>query len=100
MYATRELIKVDGDSSTSSVGPFAQIGTRILGEKTIGVSLLDPQESTMTVRTGVVIGAGDPERMGRTIGYGQRSLWRWFTLAAIVLIALEWFAYAGKVKIN
>ena len=100
VYTTRELIKVDGDAGTSTVGPYAEIGTRTIGDKTIGISLLDPQESAMSVRTGVVIGAGDPERMGRTIGYGQRSLWRWFTLAAIVLIALEWFAYAAKVKIS
>tara|TARA_R110002072_G_scaffold150953_1_gene299725 strand:- start:68964 stop:70880 length:1917 start_codon:yes stop_codon:yes gene_type:complete len=100
VYTTRELIKVDGDAGTSTVGPFAEIGTRTIEGNTIGISLLDPQESAMSVRTGVVIGAGDPERMGRTIGYGQRSLWRWFTLAAIVLLALEWFAYAAKVKIN
>lgn len=68
------------------------------GEDVVKASLLDADESALVVRTGVVIGSGE-EKIGNFAVDGQHDLWRWFTLGAIVLIALEWFVYAGRVKI-
>lgn len=94
VYTTKEVITND----TESIGPIARIGEIEFAGHPIGVSLLDADESALSVRTDVVIGSGQVQG-GRFDGRSQRDLWRWFTLAAIVLIAFEWFAYAGRVKI-
>jgi aerotolerance regulator-like protein/VWA domain-containing protein len=94
VYTTKEVITND----TESIGPIARIGEIEFAGHPIGVSLLDADESALSVRTDVVIGSGET-RSGRFAGRSQRDLWRWFTLAAIALIAFEWFAYARRVKI-
>ena len=94
VYTTKEVITND----TESIGPIARIGVNEFAGHRIGVSLLDADESALAVRTDVVIGSGET-RSGRFDGRSQRDLWRWFTLAAIALIAFEWFAYARRVKI-
>ena len=48
----------------------------------------------------LAIGSGDGDGDAvRLVGRGQRSLWKWFTLGAIMLIAFEWFVYAARIKI-
>jgi len=94
VYTTREVMTND----TESIGPIARIGVVEFAGRSIGVSLLDAHESALAVRTGVIIGSGEVQA-GRFDGHSQRDLWRWFTLAAIMLIALEWFEYARRVKI-
>ena len=94
VYTTGKVIRSD----TESIGPIARIGVVEFAGRSIGVSLLDADESALAVRTDVVIGSGQVQS-GRFDGQSQRDLWRWFTLAAIVLIAFEWFVYAGRVKI-
>ncbi len=94
VYTTREVMTND----TESIGPIARIGVVEFAGRSIGVSLLDARESALAVRTGVVIGSGEVQA-GRFDGQSQRDLWRWFTLAAIMLIALEWFEYARRIKI-
>ncbi len=94
VYTTKEVIAND----TESIGPIARVGEIDFAGERIGVSLLDADESALAVRTDVVIGSGEVQA-GRFDGRSQRDLWRWFTLGAIVLIAFEWFVYAGRVKI-
>ena len=94
VYTTSEVIRIEGEA----VGPMQRAGEIEIRGLRIGVSLLNAAESALAVRTDVVIGSGEIEP-SRFAGQSQHELWRWFTLVAIVLIAFEWFVYAGRVKI-
>lgn len=94
VFSTDQVIGEGADA----IGPISQIGVVEFAGNQVGVSLLDAGESSLFVRTDVVIGSGDTQMSD--VGDGsQHELWRWFTLLAIGLIALEWFVYAGRVKI-
>lgn len=100
-YSTSEVISYTGrDGKPASAGPFARIGVQTLaGGETVGVSLLNADETALRTSPAVAIGSGSLDRSGSLSGQTRRELWRWFTLGAIVLIALEWFVYAGRVRI-
>lgn len=94
VFSTDQVIGEGADA----IGPISQIGVVEFAGNQVGVSLLDSGESSLFVHTDVVIGSGDTQMSD--VGDGsQHELWRWFTLLAIGLIALEWFVYAGRVKI-
>ncbi len=94
VFSTGQVIGEGADA----IGPMSQIGVVDFVGDQVGVSLLDSGESSLFVRTDVVIGSGDTQVSN--VGDGsQHELWRWFTMLAIGLIALEWFVYAGRVKI-
>ncbi|MEX0876057.1 MAG: VWA domain-containing protein [Phycisphaerales bacterium] len=103
VYRTGEVIELPGpEGSPVAVGPFAQVGERTIpgaGGARIGVSVLNAEETAMRTRSAIPIGSGRVDASGDFTGGGRRELWRWFTLAAIVLIAMEWFVYARKVRI-
>lgn len=69
----------------------------IAGAEVIGVSLLDPTESSLLVRRELFIG-------GRAVAAGSagsvgREVWDWCVLAAIALLAIEWLVYAARMKV-
>ncbi|MFG0298887.1 MAG: VWA domain-containing protein [Phycisphaerales bacterium JB047] len=98
---SNEVVRyLDEDGVERSVGPFAEIGERVLPDgRRIGVSLLSEQESMLATRAGVVIGAGDTDQSMRASGRARVDLWRWFVGSAIVLLLLEWAWYLHKVRI-
>jgi len=98
VYTTSEIIRIDTDNGEESIGPMQRAGVVEIGGRIVGVSLLDADESSLRLQTDVAIGSATSQA-GRLGGLEQRSLWRVFTLFAIVLIAFEWFVYASRVKI-
>ena len=67
------------------------------GQRSFAVNLLDPEESNIEPRPIIQIGA---ERLSA----GQqttppRELWKWFALAALLLLLLEWYIYNRRVYV-
>ena len=61
------------------------------------VNLLSPRESALTTRDNIPIGARDVTTT--TLGMAAaREIWQWFVLAAAVLLAFEWLAYAWRMR--
>jgi len=100
VYTTTDVISLEGtDGQQISIGPIDRVGVIEMEGIKIGVSLLDSTESSLPVRKDIVIGSGIAANSGGFEGPSKRELWRWFTLAAILLIAIEWFVYSARVKI-
>ncbi len=108
VYTTRDVIPLKDTSGV--VGPIDRVGVHQFGTQTFGVGLLNEQESAMSFRDGVRFGsvfegegssAGQPiSQEGGAFGASQRELWRWFTLMAMLLIALEWIVYSYRVRVR
>ena len=98
VYSTADRIEADGDSE--AVGPFDRVGGYEVGGQRVGVGLLNESESLLRVNDGIVIGIDGQGRDGGLGVLAERELWRWFTLFAVVLIVLEGFVYAAKVRIR
>ncbi len=100
-YTTHEVIGYEeSDGQPAAAGPFPRVGVITLPSgQGVGVALLDAGETAVRPRAPVAIGSGGIERSGSPGGDAQRELWRWFTLGATVLITIEWFVYAHKVRI-
>jgi hypothetical protein len=67
------------------------------GQRAFAVNLLDPEESNIEPRPTIQIGA---ERV--TSGQQTsppRELWKWFALAALLLLLLEWYIYNRRVYV-
>jgi hypothetical protein len=67
------------------------------GQRSFAVNLLDEQESNIEPRSTIQIGT---ERLSA----GQqtsppRELWKWFALAALLLLLLEWYIYNRRIYI-
>lgn len=100
VFTTSDVVWMDGaDGRRVSVGPIDRAGVIEIEGRRIGLGVLDRQESALDVRTDIEIGSGDLSKSQRVGGPTQRELWRWFSLLAILLIAIEWFAYGARVKI-
>jgi len=101
VYSTSEVINLEDEGgSRASIGPIQRAGVIEEDGRRIGVAVLDAGESALNLRDPVLIGSGSNADASRLGGARERDLWRWFTLAAIVLIGLEWFMYAGRVRIS
>lgn len=101
VYSTGQVYTLDeGAYGSIVVGPFQRIGIKEIGDQKIGVGVLDRDESMLSVRSQVVIGSPSERSRARFAGRAERDLWRWFTLAAIGLIAIEWFVYAWRTKVS
>ena len=69
------------------------------GSAMVGVSLLDASESLAGVSAGV--GTEIRERAGaisRSVDI-DRPVWRWFVVAALALMTIEWLLHAARVRI-
>src|SRR5439155_20518263 len=67
------------------------------GQRNFAVNLLDPEESNIEPRPSIQIGA-------EVVTAGQqtsppRELWKWFALAALMLLLLEWYIYNRRVYV-
>ncbi len=63
------------------------------------VNLLDPRESLIASPETISVGGRpieSPKDAGAPI---PREIWRWFILCAAVLLALEWFLYAWRMRV-
>lgn len=56
------------------------------------VSLLDPRESRLAPATRVEFGDFSVDVTART-EKGERDLWRWFALGALLFVMIEWYVY-------
>jgi hypothetical protein len=66
-------------------------------QRSFAVNLLDPEESNIEPRP--LIQLGD-DRVAAGENRGQpRELWKWFVLAALLLLVAEWFVYNRRVSI-
>lgn len=82
-------------------GPFGSVGVTSLPDgRSVGVSLLRDDESAMTVRRGVTIGAAGEGRAGAALGRVRVDLWRWFVMGAVALLLIEWVLYLRKVRVS
>lgn len=101
VYRTSEVISYLDDSGIErGAGPFTNIGPVTLPNgREIGISLLDERESVLRVRDSVRIGDGTGSPGMGSGSASQTDLWRWFVLAAIVLLLLEWLLYLQRVRI-
>ena len=107
VYTTRDVITLDTNDGLVTVGPMERAGiVGVAGASLdrIGVGLLDAHESALALKREIPIGSSmdnnGRDGAARLSGRGTRDLWRWFTLAAIVLIAIEWFVYGQRVRIR
>ena len=106
VFTTSEVIQLETNDSSMSIGPVERAGDlEVSGAivSRIGVSLLDASESAIAFKDDIVIGSGmnnTRSSASAALGNGSRDLWRWFTLVAIVLIAIEWFLYGKRVRIR
>ena len=65
--------------------------------RSFAVNLLDPNESNIEPRPSIQIGN---ERL--TAGQQStppREMWKWFALAALLLLLLEWYIYNRRVYV-
>jgi len=103
VYQTTDRIEyIDPQGEVIGLGPFNQIGEYEQGTQRIGVSLLDSVETTLGVRDQIVVGYSEQNPSNRS-GAGivaEQELWRWFTLIAMLLIAVEGIVYAAKVRVG
>jgi hypothetical protein len=61
------------------------------------VNLLDAEESNIEPRSTIQIGA-ESLVAGRET-HQPREMWKWFALAALLLLLLEWYIYNKRIYI-
>jgi hypothetical protein len=66
-------------------------------ERPFSVNLLDKDESNIEPRPAFQVGSVSV-RSGREIGQ-PREVWKWFALAALLILLLEWYIYNRRVYI-
>lgn len=91
-----------GGRADFSFGATDQVGIyRVAWDDTVqrffAVNLLDPDESNIEPRQAIKIGT-EEVKVGTTRGT-PLEMWRWFLLAALVLLLLEWYIYNRRVYI-
>ena len=65
--------------------------------RAFGVNLFDPTESRIEARQALALPGGAVKAGSATgAGAGERRLWPWLVIGAIVLVLLEWFIYNRK----
>ncbi len=65
--------------------------------RSIAVNLLDETESALLTRDALRV-SGEAVAAG-VGGRGPREIWEWFVLAALLLLALEWFLHAWLMRV-
>ena len=66
-------------------------GSNLLQTQNFAVNVFDENESRIAVRTPTF--GSSATASSRPEEIGQREFWPWVALAALILLALEWFAY-------
>ncbi len=103
------VTRPDGSQDRLQVGPGGvtpiaateQTGLyRVAAEETplalFAVNLLDVQEGRLTVAPDVQVGYEPPVSAEGVEVAGRSELWRWLLLAAVGLLAAEWFVYSRR----
>ena len=61
-------------------------------KRTFGINLLSKNESNLTPKDAIQVGEGKPVA-GEGRGRANKELWGYLALAAILLLAVEWWVY-------
>jgi hypothetical protein len=83
-------------TGTDWVGPYQVIWNDAL-QRSFAVNLFDGQESNPEPRAAVQLGAEEVQA-GKVRSQPQ-EWWRWFVLAALVLLLLEWYIYNRRIYV-
>jgi hypothetical protein len=67
------------------------------GQKSFAVNLLDAEESNIEPRPVITLGS-DRVVAGKESGQ-PRELWKWFALAALAVLILEWYVYNKRIYV-
>jgi hypothetical protein len=96
--ATTERIDLDPSRSTS-YGRTTQAGVYTIARGEItekyAVNLLSPNESSITPAPSLNLGRGEVKAVRGSIEQ-NRELWRWFVLAGVALLGVEWWIYSRR----
>ena len=68
----------------------------VAGGDSFGASLLNQSESDTTPRNQVRTRGGDLVTRGDSF-HSEREVWRWVALAALVMLAIEWWVYHRRI---
>jgi hypothetical protein len=68
-------------------------GQQVTGEGSFAVNLFARGESSIAPRETITVGATTVDDTRPADEYGQRGLWPWLALAALVVLAVEWWVY-------
>jgi hypothetical protein len=66
-------------------------------QRSFAVNLLDPEESNIEPRT--VLQFGSDQVVAGQERHQPRELWKWFVLAALVVLMVEWYIYNRRIYI-
>lgn len=67
-------------------------------DRRVAANLADAHESVAGTRD-VVLLAGEARRAGSTEGAPPREIWKWFVLAALLVLTAEWLLYAWQMRV-
>jgi len=86
-----------------SIGPLPRVGVYTIRgavevDAVLAVNLLDPTETLLTTSDELRI-AGRPTTATAAEAAAPREIWRWFVLAAIVLLIPEWILFAWRSRV-
>lgn len=77
-------------------GVYTVVGPTDARER-VPVAMLDPRESGLATSDRVSIGAAPI--LASVVSEMPREVWHWFVVAAAVILALEWFVFAGRARV-
>lgn len=91
-------LRLSTPSASPSVGPFERAGVYLLDQPTpddqrgVAVNVMSDIESRATVAAELPVGFGglDADTADQRTSGGERELWPWFLVAAVLVLSIEW----------
>lgn len=95
--------RVPEESSTVSLGALPLAGVYraegvVPGDRLLPVNVLNEQESALATRDEVRI-AGETTAASSLGAGAPLEIWRWFVLAGLAILTLEWLLYAWRMRV-
>lgn len=86
------------DDAGLMVGVLPRVGLYRVGAVPIAVNLLDPTESRLRTNGSVDVG-GRTAASDSAAALGAAEVWRWFVLAALAVLCVEWVLFAWRSRV-